>query len=141
MGCFTSKKVSVVSLIVESTQSQTRGLGTKPKTKDSEDQLTSSLKTLRKSILTEKAQFDPSYELLCTIVRKIIDHYDEEKYKRIKKENKKFQEFLGKYSGSEQVMKLLGFKDQGQEWVYVESLGKSYSQMKILDLSIAYKKL
>lgn len=141
MGCFNSKGISVVSVKVESKQIHTTSPNSKPKTLEQNDQLTSSLKILKKSISSQKIQFDPSYDLLCTIVKKIISHFEDDKYKRIKKENKKFQQFLGKYNGSEQVMKLLGFKDQGQEWVYIESLGKSYAQMKILDLSIAYKKL
>lgn len=141
MGCFNSKSVSAVSVKIETTPKHTKENIMRIASKDPADQLTDYLKILKKSILSQKLLFDQSYELLCKIVKNIISHYEDEKYKRIKKDNKKFLMFLGKFKGIDEVMKFLGFKDQGQEWVYVDSLGKSYAQMKILDLSIAYNKL
>lgn len=141
MGCFSGKSAQAVSVKIENTPNYTKENIVRNASKDPSDLLTDYLKVLKRSITSQKLSFEPSCELLSKIVRNVISHYEDEKYRRIKKDNKKFLMFLGKFKGIDEVMKFLGFKDQDQEWVYVESLGKSHAQMKILDLNIAYNKL
>ena len=104
-------------------------------------QLIEQLKILKKSALSKKQDFEQSFEILQTILKNIVKDFSNEKFKSIKKENKKFNILIAKFKNSSELMKLLGFQDRDTEYVFIESLPKSFAQMKILDLNIAHNKL
>ena len=99
------------------------------------------MKNFKKSIELSKGSFSQSFDTLQLIFKNIAKDFSKEKFKKIKKSNKFFKEFIGKYESVVDLISFLGFKDSGNEFVFSESLPKSYVQMRIIDLNIAFNKL
>ena len=99
------------------------------------------LEVFRKGFKGNKAAFETGFKLVQTILKNIANDFNNQKFKNIKKSNKKFSESIGKYNGGLELMQILGFRDNGDEIVFVEALPRSHIQMKIIDLNIAHNKI
>jgi hypothetical protein len=63
----------------------------------------------------------PAVSILSKITSNIISHPNEEKYRKINKNNAAFSKKLGNINGGEGCLLALGFQIQGDEWVLVPS--------------------
>jgi hypothetical protein len=142
MGCSASKAVDARPVQVQKPQNAPQGqILIRNTTKDPSDQIVELLRPLQKQSSSKHVNFDKCLETLSEILKNITNNFDNEKFKKIKKKNKRFNKDLGWFSGISELMKFLGFQDQEDYWTYSESLSKSHAQMRVLDLSIAQNKL
>lgn len=105
------------------------------------DLLLDLLRPMKKAVRSDHEKFDKSIETLEQIVKNIASSFENDKFRTIKKKNKKYQKDLAWFKEIDSLMIFFGFRDQGESWVFVEELGKSHAQMRVIDLSIACKKL
>jgi type VI protein secretion system component VasK len=156
MGCSSSKSVQVANS--HGNEQPTRMRTTVDEARNSEEvkrsvtagpgnkinentQLVQVLESLKKSAKSKKKDFEQTFELLQSILKKIAADFSNPKFKRIRKANSKFKSTLGDLPNCLSIMQQLGFQDTGSELVFADSLPRSFVQMKLLDLSIAYKQL
>jgi PUB domain len=114
------------------------------KSEDNNDpifQLIRKLDNFKKSIQLEKGNFTESFDTLQLIYKNLANNFSNPKFKCIKKNNQKFKQLIGKYKTGMELMSYLGFKDQGEQILFSDKLPRSYVQMKIIDLNIAYNKV
>lgn len=52
-----------------------------------------------------------------TYVRNLLEHPDEAKFRRIRKENKRFTQRLGRFRGGLQLCRAIGFQDKGDGYL------------------------
>lgn len=96
-----------------------------------ETDVNSVLKNFIKNTLKEetKSEYENSIKILRTILKNIIDHPEEEKYRSIKVKNPKFHNALGKYESAIHLLEFLGFElinDIDPCYIY------SYSEINLL---------
>eukprot|EP00755_Sulcionema_specki_P004595 Sspe_Gene.30433::Locus_15066_Transcript_1_1_Confidence_1.000_Length_1182::g.30433::m.30433 len=61
--------------------------------------------------------FQATLATLMKLGQNPLEHPDEDKYRRVKADNNQFREKVGKYPAALEVLKLLGFAEQGDEYV------------------------
>lgn len=99
------------------------------------------LKALFAEIKKNKRNPEESLETIRTILKNISNNYEDQKYKTIKKSNKKFQDSLGKYKSALPLLQSLGFRDEEAVITLAPGLPRSHVMNKMHDLEIAYRKL
>ena len=135
-----SPKVSNVQIQKQNPSKPSAPLN-RSQSKQPADLLLDLLRPMKKAVGSEHEKFNKSIQTLEQIVKNIASSFENNKFKAIKKKNKKYQNELAWFKGIDSLMVFFGFKDQGDSWVFVEELGKSHAQMRVIDLSIACKKL
>ncbi|CAG9317312.1 unnamed protein product [Blepharisma stoltei] len=103
--------------------------------------LRAKLKTLFAEVKKKKLNPEDSMETLRTILKNISNNFEEEKYKSIRKANKRFNETIGQFPSGISLMQSLGFRDEEENVIFAPGLPRSHVMNKMHDLEIAYRKL
>lgn len=91
---------------------------------------------LHKEQKNKKAVTDASFQLLDRIIKNVVENPSEDKFKSIKKDNKKIKESLTKYKAGVEVLVKIGFHFSESDGVFKMSSTATLSYIKGLRLDL-----